>query len=585
MTTAANLKESLKLNPTGVVAKAYAFAEKAHGQQKRKSGEPYFSHPLATAEILYEWRMDDATIAAGLLHDTVEDTGITIDDVKKEFGPQVAFLVDGVTKLGRLKYRGVESRAENMRKMILALSQDLRVVFIKLADRMHNMRTLDALPPAKQKRIALETSEIYAPLAYRLGMYHVSGELEDIAFSYLSPVEYEWVKEVAEEQYAKRLAYLESIKPEVEALLKKHDIKDARIDFRAKRYGSLYRKLLRHNMDIGKIHDLIAMRIIVDTIPECYAVLGVIHEAWPPVPGRIKDYIALPKPNSYRSLHTTVIGPAEKIVEFQIRTKEMHEENQYGVAAHRLYKEQKMRLSGKKPAEGDALANEIAWVRQLRDWQDRVFNENADGTAERDPEKFLEAMKIDFFKHRIFAITPRGEVVDLPAGATPIDFAYSIHSDLGNEASGARVNGTLVPLDYELASGDMVEIVRQKGKKPSEDWLKFVKTAAARDHIRAALRSRGPGGAKGSLASPWRKPTLCLLKVVVEDRIGLIHDISTVIGKNHMNILSFHADNPKGGRFPVDRIEIASIEVPNIQKLIVKLKKVKGVREVGYKLV
>jgi len=629
-------KESLKQNQVGVVARAYAFAEKAHRPQKRKSGEPYFNHALATAEILHEWHMDDATIAAGLLHDTVEDTEVSLDAVRAEFGGEIAFLVDGVTKLGRLKYRGhghgkkdnAESKAESMRKMILALSQDLRVVFIKLADRLHNMKTLDALPPAKQKRIALETNEIYGPLAYRLGMYNVSGELEDLSFSYLSPIEYKWVREMAEEEYAKRLAYLESIKPEVEALLRRHDLKNFAINFRAKRYASLYRKLLRHNMDIGKIYDLVAMRIVVETVAECYAVLGVIHEAWPPIPGRIKDYIALPKPNSYRSLHTTVIGPGEKIMEFQIRTREMQYANEYGIAAHWIYKERGGKnvvathtsegknagrgdgdISGSPQKTGEKLANEIAWVRQLREWQEKVFGENSpngEGTGDangdpgaRDPEKFLEAMKIDFFRHRIFAITPRGEVIDLPAGATPIDFAYHIHSQLGDETSGARVNGAIVPLDHQLASGDMVEIIHQRGKKPSEDWLKFVKTAAARDHIRVALRARtigglrgvvGGGGAKGGRStnqsnSYSRKPTHCSLRIAVEDRVGLIHDISTVTAQNHMNILSFHTDHPKGSHFPIDRVEIASTDAAKIAKLVVKLKRIQGVKEVGWKMV
>ena len=562
-----SLKETLVKNPTSIIAKAYAFAEKAHRKQKRKSGEPYFSHVVATAEILSQWHMDDATIAAGLLHDTVEDTGVTLDDIKREFGDEVAFLVDGVTKLGRLKYRGAESRSENMRKMILALSHDLRVVFIKLADRLHNMHTLGALPPAKQKRIALETSEIYAPLAYRLGMYNVSGELEDIAFGYLSPKEYEWLERTTKEQYAERLKYLESIKPSVEALLKKHEIKPLAIDFRAKRYSSLYRKLLEHNMDLGKIYDLVAMRVIVETIPECYAVLGVIHEAWPPLPGRIKDYIALPKPNSYRSLHTTVIGPGDKIVEFQIRTKQMHDEGEYGAAAHWRYKER-----DRHSLTGEKLASEMMWVRQLREWQDRIFGKDSD------PEKFLEAMKTDFFRHRIFAVTPRGDVIDLPVGATPIDFAYHIHSEVGDEASGARVNGALVPLDHELTSGDMVEIIRQKGKKASEDWLKFVKTAIARDRIRTALRE------KNKFAKRWQAPTHCSLKIVVQDRVGLIQDISSMIARNHMNILSFHAEHPKGGDNSFERADIQSTDKAKIARLIVKLKTVKGVKEVSYKL-
>jgi GTP diphosphokinase / guanosine-3',5'-bis(diphosphate) 3'-diphosphatase len=321
----------------------------------------------------------------------------------------------------------------------------------------------------------------------------------------------------------------------------------------------LYKKLLKHNMDIGKIYDLVAMRIIVTTVAECYATLGVIHEAWPPVPGRIKDYIALPKPNSYRSLHTTIIGPGEKIVEFQIRTREMHDTSEYGVAAHWLYKE-------------NGSPKDVAWVRQLREWQERVFG------GESDPEKFLEAMKIDFFRHRIFVITPRGEVIDLPRGATPIDFAYHIHSELGDEASGARVNGTLVPLDHELVSGDMVEIIRQRGKKPSEDWLKFIKTAAARDHIRSTLR------AKDDFVQRWRQPKRCILKIALHNRIGLIQDVSTAIAANHIDIVSYRADDPKGSENTFHHVEIQATDKNKIAKMIVKLKRIKGVKEVSYKL-
>ncbi len=371
-----SVKEFAKKNPESLIGRAYAFAEKAHTGQKRKSGEPYFNHALATAEILQSWHMDEATVAAGLLHDTVEDTGVPLETIKKEFGEEVAFLVDGVTKLGHIKYRDnaalaekgrgktgaltaaalatEQSKAENLRKMILALSQDLRVVFIKLADRLHNMQTLAALPPAKQKRVALETDEIYASLAYRLGMHNVSGELQDLAFPYLHPREYEWLLRAAKERFAERSKYLEKIKPQVKKLLKEHDIKPLDIEIRAKRYSSLYKKLLKRDMDIDRVHDLVAMRVIVETLPECYAALGVIHEAWPPLPRRIKDYIAMPKPNAYRSLHTTVIGPDGKRVEFQIRTKEMHDENEYGVAAHWIYKENKD--GGVKPFRKKACA-------------------------------------------------------------------------------------------------------------------------------------------------------------------------------------------------------------------------------------
>lgn len=498
------VKDIYKKDPDSLIGRAYAFSQKAHAGQIRKSGEPYFNHPLATAEILCSWHLDDATIAAGILHDTVEDTGVPLETIKKEFGAEVAFLVDGVTKLGHIKYREAitgqgagkrrtetkpgsvhqtaeENKAENLRKMVLALSQDLRVVFIKLADRLHNMQTLSALPPAKQKRIALETDEIYASLAYRLGMHNVSGELQDLAFPYLHPREYEWLLSAARERFAERAAYLEKIKPQVRKVLEEHDIKPLDIEIRAKRYSSLYKKLLKRDMDIDRVHDLVAMRIIVETMPECYAALGVIHEAWPPLPRRIKDYIAMPKPNSYRSLHTTVIGPDGKRVEIQIRTKEMHDENEYGVAAHWLYKQKQ---GGATNVSGKKLAQETAWVQQLKNWQERFAgNEN-------DPEEFVRAMKIDFFTNRIFAVTPRGDVIDLPVGSTPIDFAYHVHSEIGNSATGAKINGVISTLNHTLKSGDVVEIITQKGKKPSENWLRFAKTTIARDHIRMALRKK-----------------------------------------------------------------------------------------------
>jgi GTP pyrophosphokinase len=561
---AETLKSIIKKDPAGLLARAYAFAEKAHSGQKRQTGEPYFNHPVATAEILMGWGLDPATIAAGLLHDTVEDTAVTLADVKKEFGPQVAFIVDGVTKLGRLKYRGATEKAENMRKLILALSQDLRVVFVKLADRLHNMRTLRALPPAKQKRIALETDEIYAPLAYRLGMQHVSGELLDLAFPYLHPKEYEWLKKTAAARYETRLKYLEELKPKVEALLVEHGLKPLAIDFRAKRYSSLYKKLLRHDTNLDKIYDLVAMRIIMETVAECYAALGVLHEAWPPLPGRIKDYIALPKPNGYRSLHTTVFGPGQQVVEFQIRTKAMHEEDETGVAAHWLYK---TKGSG---SEAQNLTHEIAWVQQLREWQEHMGS---------DPEALIESMKVDFFRDRIFALTPQGDVFDLPLHATPVDFAYRIHSNIGDSAVGARVNGAIVPLDHELQSGDMVEIITQKGKRPSEDWLNFVASAGARERIRTTLR-RG-----NRLAQSTRTPAKCALKVTTEDRVGLIKDISGVIARSHFNILAFHVDETKGSHYPINKIELNTADRAKIEKLVVKLKTIKGVKEISYRLI
>ncbi len=574
MTNVMTVKEIAKKEPDSLIARAYAFAEHAHNGQVRKSGEPYFNHPLAAAEILHSWHLDDSTIAAGLLHDTVEDTGVPLETIKQEFGEEVAFLVDGVTKLGRIKYRGGQNettnKAENLRKMVLALSHDLRVVFIKLADRLHNMQTLGVLPPAKQKRIALETDEIYASLAYRLGMHNLSGELQDLAFPYLYPQEYKWILSATKEQYAERMKYLEEVKPQVEALLRTHGIAPLDIEIRAKRYSSLYKKLLRRDMDMGRIYDLVAMRIIVETLPECYAALGVIHEAWPPLPRRIKDYIAMPKPNAYRSLHTTVIGPESKTIEIQIRTQAMHDENEHGVAAHWLYKQR----GNSWKVSGEKLAAELKWLQQLKNWQEQFTGQTGD------PEEFLQSMKIDFFQDRIFAVTPRGDVIDLPAGSTPIDFAYHIHSEIGNSAIGAKVNGAVVPLDRPLKSGDVVTIVTQKGKKPSEDWLRFVKTTVAKDHVRLSLRKKD-----SVMRATAKGPSHTEFKIVVEDRVGLIKDISGVIAQSHIAILSFHTEGTKGGKFHVNKLEIQTTDKKKVEKIAVKIKGVQGVKEIAYKVI
>ncbi|MCX6702428.1 MAG: RelA/SpoT family protein [Candidatus Wolfebacteria bacterium] len=470
-----------------LVRRAYEFAKMAHADQKRKSGESYFKHPYETALKLIEWRLDTPTIMAGLLHDVAEDTSVGLDNIKKEFGEEIAFLVEGVTKLGYLKYRGVESQAENLRKMILALSQDLRVVLIKLADRLHNMKTLKALPPQKQKRIALETYEIYAPLAYRLGMQGLAGELEDLAFPYIYPNEHRWLMDNVKDRYEKRQKYLKGLEPVIEKALEEDGIKILKIDYRAKRYSSLYKKLKRYDMNLDQVYDLVAMRIIVETIEDCYGALGTIHKLWPPLPGRIKDYIALPKPNGYRSLHTTVFCEDNRPTEFQIRTMQMHEESENGIAAHWAYEEEK-ETSGyvrRRPVFADK--RELAWVNQLRDWQKEV----------PDSQEFLDSLKIDFFRDRIFVITPKGAVIDLPEGSTPVDFAYHIHSEIGDQCSGCRINGKITPLDYNLQSGDVVEILIQKSKKPSESWLRTVKTEAARKKIRSSIVDKRKSLGKG----------------------------------------------------------------------------------------
>ena len=467
---------------------AYTFAEEAHKSQERKSGDPYFNHCFETAKTLREWGLDSQVIAAGLLHDTAEDTEKTLDEIKKKFGGEIAKLVDGVTKLGHFKYREQEEtkkpekeREENFRKMILAISTDVRIIFIKLADRLHNMKTLKHLPEEKQKRIALETYGIYAPLAYRLGMVSVAGELEDLCLPFLFSKDYKWLQENVPERYDQREKYLKKVKKIVEKELKKHDVIPIEINFRAKRLSSLHKKLKRYDMNLDQIHDLVAMRIIVDTIEDCYKVLGILHSAWKPLPKRLKDYIALPKPNGYQSLHTTVFCLNDKITEFQIRTKKMHEEAQHGLAAHWAYAEEKGTKSYKKRKAVFANKKETAWIKDLQKWQK--------GNAESG-EAFMAHLQTDFFEDRIYAITPKGDVVDLPTGATPVDLAYNIHSQVGNECTGAKVNGKIVPLTHELHSGDVIEILRQKNKKPSESWLKFVKTSMARDHIRQALRKK-----------------------------------------------------------------------------------------------
>lgn len=568
------VRETAQKNPQSLIGRAYKFAEDAHRGQKRKSGEPYFNHALATAEMLQQWRMDEQTIAAGLLHDVVEDTQVKEEELKKAFNDEIIFLVNGVTKLSRIKYRGIETKAENLSKMILAISQDLRVVFIKLADRLHNMKTLFALPPLKQKRIALETNEIYAAIAYRLGMWELSGELRDLAFPYLYPEEYKWLMEHVADEYEIRTRYLETIKPVLVETLKHAGIKPLVTDFRAKRHFSLYKKLLRYEMDINRINDLVALRLVFETIPECYAALGVINNLWPPMPGRIKDYIAMPKPNNYRSLHTTVIGPENKHVEIQLRTKEMHDENEFGIAAHWLYKEnQKRSFFRKEQPLGEKLATSLSWLRQLRDWQEKRKQENINA------EEFVESMKADFFKDRIFAITPRGDVFDLPKGATPVDFAYHIHTEIGDNAIGSKINGKIMPLDTAIKSGDMVEILTQKNKRPSEDWLKFVKTSIARDHIRVALRE------KRMTLAPKRPASKIELHLTIQNRLGLTKDISGIIARSHVHITGIQLSGHEGGHFSSCRIGCETTDAAKIEKVILKLKKLKEVREISYKLV
>ncbi len=447
----------------------YDFAEKAHEGQTRKNGEPYIGHPLAAAMILADMRIDPVIICATLLHDVPEDTNISLEEIEKNFGKEIASMVRGITKLGKLKYRGVERYIENLRKMFIAMSEDVRVMIIKFADRIHNLSTLSALPTQKQYRVALESLEIYAPIANRLGMGEMKGMLEDLSFQYVYPKEYQETKKIRDEKMSNKKNFLRRLQDTTKKELKEVGIEVISLHGRDKRLYSLYKKLQRKKNDIAKIYDLVAIRIIVPTIADCYATLGIIHKVWRPLKGRIKDYISQPKPNGYQSLHTTVFCENGEMVEFQIRTPEMQEEAEYGVAAHWHYDEYGSRLPKK----------EINWVKELAEIQKDLLNGLSD----------LEEIKVDFLQNRIFVFTPKGDVIDLPESATPVDFAYYIHTNIGDKCSGALVNDQLTSLDTELKNGDVVEILIDKNRKgPGHDWLKFVHTHTAREHIRNALK-------------------------------------------------------------------------------------------------
>jgi GTP diphosphokinase / guanosine-3',5'-bis(diphosphate) 3'-diphosphatase len=452
---------------------AYEYAEEAHRGQKRINGTDYIQHPLETTYKLVEVGADMPTIIAGLLHDVPEDTKHTIDDIKKNFGAEVATLVNGITKLGKIKYRGLERYAENLRKMFVAMAEDIRVIFIKFSDRLNNLKTLSALPPVKQKRIAMETLEIYAPIADRLGMGELKGELEDLSFPFVYPEEYRWVRTISEKKLEERKKYTEHIIKKTEKELRANStIKIIKIEGRAKHYYSLYLKLLHKDRDIERVNDLVAIRLIVENIDDCYNALGHIHQLWAPVPGRIKDYIARPKPNGYQSLHTSVYADDNRIVEFQIRTIKMHEEAEFGIAAHWIYKE-KGKNSLAVPPE------KLKWIKDLL----------AEHKKNEDPNNYLSSIKLDFFTNRIFVLTPHGDVIDLPENSTPIDFAYHIHTDVGHHCGGAKVNDKIVSLDSHLQNGDMVEIIIDKNRKaPSKDWLNFAQTSVAKHKIQEFFR-------------------------------------------------------------------------------------------------
>lgn len=470
-----------------LIRQAAEFAQEAHKGQVRKSGEPYFIHCLHAARTLAEIGMDEVTIAAGLLHDVPEDTPITLDEISKKFGEEIAYLVDGITKLSKVRLEGTDKEyfLENLRKMFLAMAKDIRVVIIKLADRLHNMRTLDAVAAEKQRRIAKETFEVYVPLANRLGIGEMKAELEDLCFRYLEPEKFTEVKALEDVYLHESSDYLERVKKQLVTLLKKEAIPVKGIGARTKNLYRVYKKLEAHDMDIKRVYDLLALRIIVPSVSHCYEALGIIHREYRPLVGRIKDYISLPKPNGYQSLHTTIFGPEGRILEVQIRTEQMDDEAEYGIAAHWMYTEKqrgswKDFFTRKKNEQAVEKKETLSWIAQLREWQKDIG---------RNDSEFIEGLKIDFFKNHIFAFTPKGDIVELPEEATPVDFAYAIHTDIGHRINGAKVNGKLVSLDYHIQNAEVIEIMTSKNmKQPNKDWLRFVKTTHAKQSIRREHR-------------------------------------------------------------------------------------------------
>lgn len=531
-------------NDEALIQRAYERAAKAHEGQKRASGEPYITHPIAVATHLIVLKLDAPAIAAALLHDVCEDTSVALNKIRRDFGEEIAFLVEGVSKVKKVHYRETQRAAEPLRKMFVATAKDVRVILIKLFDRLHNMHTLSHVTPAKQTRIAKETLELYAPLANRLGMGELKGQLEDLAFPFVYPKEYQWITKEHAIRVEKRENYLQKLIPTVCKHLIKDYVPFINIHSRVKHLYSLWQKLLDNDMNFERIYDISAVRIIVPAIEDCYAALGVIHNHWRPLPGRIKDYIALPKPNGYQSLHTTVLALRHRIVEFQIRTPEMHEHAEFGIAAHWAYKER----------SDDNQYQE--WIAKFRDWQ-------KEGK--------------EFFSDRIFVLTPKGEVFDLPLGATPLDFAYHIHSEIGNHMTGAKINGKLVSFGQKLTSFDTVEIVKHNRAKPKAEWLEHARTMLARRHIRAELRRLG-------VQMPQKRkektPMELMFRIHVKDRVGLLRDLSTVFSENNMNIIDINIEK-KRTKEPIVVIRSAAKKSFDINHLTTKIKLVKGVKTVA----
>src|SRR5438067_9645254 len=515
------MRENRPTDDLEIIRKAYEYSQKYHAGQTRASGEPYLVHPLEVALILADMKIDPAAIAAGLLHDSVEDTSVTVVDIRKEFGEQVAHIVEGVTKINAIDFATrEEQQAENLRKMMLAMVDDIRVVLIKLADRLHNMRTLEHLQPDRRQKIAQETLDIYAPIAHRLGMGKIRGELEDLGFRYVDPIGYQQVHDAVEVRRKAGEAFLARVEAIFRDKLKEAGI-TATVESRIKRLYSIHKKLQRQHITVEQVYDLYAMRVITQSVQDCYAVLGIIHNLWRPVPGRIKDFIAMPRPNFYQSLHTSVISDEGTPFEVQIRTEEMHKMAEEGIAAHWKYKD------GPVSAQDE---QRLAWLRQVVEWQRDVS----------DPNEFLSTLKIDLYPEEVYTFTPMGKVVVLPRDATCIDFAYHIHTEVGNTCVGAKVNGRIVPLRYKLRNGDIVEIITQTGHQPSRDWLGFVKSSRARNKIKHWLlvhqRERALEIGRKLLEKEARKYKVSLKEVTQQNYAAVASEYG--IGSNEQDLVA-----------------------------------------------
>jgi GTP diphosphokinase / guanosine-3',5'-bis(diphosphate) 3'-diphosphatase len=496
-----NKAKGMSEEDSELILSAFDFSKEKHEGQVRLSGEPYFAHVYKTAKILAELGMSAKTISAGLLHDIIEDGKASEEEVEKKFGKDILFLVEGVTKLKKIKYRGAERHRESLRKLFVAVSQDIRVIVIKLADRLHNMKTLEYIPEYKQERIAKETLEIYVPIAHRLGVRKLCRELEDLSFKYVFPKEYQETKKLLNQKNKRDAKNLEKFQKSIKKVLAKNQITDFTVDYRIKTLYSLYNKLLRKEWNIEKVYDISALRIILSDVNDCYRVLGIIHKTWKPLPNRIKDYIALPKTNGYKALHTTIFTGYGNVLEIQIKTKEMHNDAEYGIASHLTYKEKDHKKlettfswisrlipfrssfnngkTEKKIEEKIINPEDIPkWIKELVDYQ----------LSEKNRETLEEELKADFFKERIFVFTPMGDVIDLPLGSTPVDFAYAVHTEVGNTTSGAKIKGKLVSLETQLNNGDIIEIITNKKESPNKKWLESVKTTTAKKHIRAFIQ-------------------------------------------------------------------------------------------------